>query len=693
MGITVGIDLGTTNSVVARVNQAGRPEVIFNDEGSPITPSVICFRDGEVVVGAEAKELQALGTYPVAAMFKRQMGDEDFIFAVDGHDYSATELSSILLSKLKTGAEATLGQPIEQAIITVPAYFRDPERKATIAAGEAAGLRVIQVINEPTAAAIAYGLGSAAEDERILVYDLGGGTFDVTLLESSSAGLRVLTSAGDHQLGGKDWDDRIIEFLATSFEEEFGVDPLEEAETVADLLVLTERAKKQLTDLSKTRLTISHQGNRGRYLLDRDTLERITNDLMERTISLTESALEDVGLTASQVGSVVLVGGSTRMPMVHKFVERYFGQPPKTGVNVDEAVALGAALMAEQQTRRAAKTSLMGLPGPTRVVDVTNHSLGMIAINGDQSAYLNSIIIPKNTQIPSELTRPYQHRTRQHGDNRLEVFMTQGESDSPGDVVYLGKYVIADVTWEQGGLTIIDVGYHYDVSGTVQVTGRASRTGQPLRVTVEPLPPDVPDRFLRPPQLNQVPEHLTAYLAFDLSGSMSGSPLSEAKKAAIGFLDNTDLTHCSLGIIGFSDQVKVKLAACQNARQIQAAIGGLTVGETGGCNGADPFDEVQSRLGGLEGRRIAVVLADGVWNDQRRAVKRAKACHAQGIDVIAIGFGGADRQFLRDIASSDEASFFTTLNGLVETFSTIAQEITQSGGGLTMLDEGRSSRR
>lgn len=683
MGEAVGIDLGTTNSAVAHVDAQGRVAVLPNCSGHAITPSVVCFRKGQVLVGQEAKELQAAGEPQVAAFFKRQMGVSNFVFYAEGRDHTAVELSTFVLKALKQDAEKALGRPVSHAVITVPAYFRNPQREATIEAGRRAGLEVLQIINEPTAAAIAYGMRNTDRSQTLLVYDLGGGTFDVTLLHLAPGEIRVLASEGDHELGGKDWDDRIIEFLASRFEAEFGCDPLEDMESCADLLVRAEEVKKRLSTAQSAPISLVHAGHRGRYDLDRATFERISADLMERTIGLTRKVLEDQGLTPAKVDGVLLVGGSTRMPMVHDFIERAFGRPPMTGVNVDEAVALGAALVAmERRNETAGGGPPFSLPGARRTVDVTNHSLGMIALNESRTAFLNSLILPKNAPIPCRETRPYQHRTRRAGANLLEVYMTQGESESPSEVSYLGKYVLHDVPYVDGGVAVIDVEYSYDASGTVQVSGKLKHTGQPLRLTVEPLPADVPARFLLPPEETAEAVHVTAYLAFDLSGSMSGEPLEEAKKAARGFLENTDLTHCSLGIIAFADSVDVKLEACQNGRKIERAIAELEIGETGYGNGAHPFDAVRRLLARADEPKFVITLADGVWSCQPEAILSAKACCGEGIQSIAIGFGGADREFLKAIASSDESSFFTSLGGLVETFTNIAQVLTQSQGGL-----------
>ncbi len=436
----------------------------------------------------------------------------------------------------------------------------------------------------------------------------------------------------------------------------------------------------------------------GATSLDRATFERITADLMERTIGLTRKVLEDQGITPAQVDGALLVGGSTRMPMVHDFLKRTFGKPPLQGVNVDEAVALGAALLAaERQKEVQGARSIFTLGGTSKTaktIDVTNHSLGMIALNENRSAFINSLILPKNTPIPCSEKRPYQHRTRRTGENLLEVFMTQGESESPADVAYLGKYVLHDIPPGELGLAVLDVEYTYDASGTVQVTGRVRPSGKVLRLTVEPLPPDVPARFLKKPEETVGAVHVTAYLAFDLSPSMGRdncTPLREAQKAARSFLHNTDLTHSSLGIIAFADSVRVKLEASQNARKIQRAIDQLTIGEVGHTNDAHPFDKVHSLLAKVEDPRFVITLADGVWAKpcQAAAIQSARACCKEGIQSIAIGFGEADRKFLQAIACSDEASFFTSLGGLVETFTNIAQVLTESQGG--SIASGRSS--
>jgi molecular chaperone DnaK len=505
MDITVGIDLGTTNSALAYVNVRGIPEIVPNDLGSPITPSVICIKDGEIIVGEEAKELQAIGEPDVAAFFKQQMGVKNFSFYAGGREFSAVDLSALVLEKLKRDAEMALGQSIKNAVITVPAYFKNPQREDTIAAGEKAGLNVLQIINEPTAAAIAYGIRQTPNDQTLVVYDLGGGTFDVTVLEIADGEIRIKTSDGDNELGGKDWDYRVIEFIAAEFEREYSVDPLEDAESLSDLLVRVEETKRQLSARESAVVSITHEGRQGRYELTRAHFEQLTADLMERTISLTRKALADAEIEPQAVDGVLLVGGSTRMPMVKDFIVRTFGKPPLSGVNVDEAVALGAAIKAsEWSAEQRESISTFAIGGALKSVDVTNHSLGMIAINSDASAYVNAIILPKNATLPCVESRPFKHRAK-----TLEVFLTQGETESPAEPVYLGKYVVTDIPPKT---EVLDIEYSYDISGTVQVAARVGATEQQLPVTVEPLPPDVPDRFIVPPEQSQLMGHITVYL-------------------------------------------------------------------------------------------------------------------------------------------------------------------------------------
>ncbi len=477
MAAFVGIDLGTTNSVVARRNAYGRPEVVANREGANITPSVIYFGVDPPAVGQEAKEWARLGDSEIASFFKPHMGSPLYQLEFHGKPYSAADLSALVLKRLKEDAEAAMGEEVDRAVITVPAYFDDAQRKATIAAGEAAGLRVLRIVNEPTAASLAYGLNRAGDaDETVLIYDLGGGTFDVTVARITPADVAVLATAGDHDLGGKNWDDRIATFLAEKFADETGFDPLDDPVALNEVLVRSEQAKWTLSERNAARVTLQLGAERKTFEVTRDEFEAMTAPLMDRTRRLTEEALGEAGLDWHRLDGVLLVGGSTRMPMVRTYVAKMAGKAPRTGVNVDEVVALGAAVQAAMEVGETIGDALpkftlgMGTSPPParRVIDVMSHSLGVVAVSADGSSYVNDVVIRRNLPIPAEDVRTYLHATHGGENAKLEVYLTQGESASPLDCTILGKYVFHGIaaTDAEGA---VDVGLSYDADGVVQV--------------------------------------------------------------------------------------------------------------------------------------------------------------------------------------------------------------------------------
>ncbi len=689
MGLSVGIDLGTTFSAVAVIDRAGRPVIVNNREGKPITPSVICFSGEEPLVGDEAKEMQALGKANIASFFKRSMGDSSFVLNFNQRNYTPTDLSAILLAKLKSDAEATLGEKITHAVITVPAYFNNFQREATIKAGEIAGLKVLRIINEPTAAALAYGLDRTTNDRTVLVYDLGGGTFDVTIVHISQQLITVVATDGDHQLGGKDWDDRIATYLGQHFSQDHGVDPLDDTQSFQDLLTRTESAKKQLSLRDKVNISIVHAGEKESYELTRIGFEEMTSDLMERTRILTQQVLHESRLQWRDIDGVLLVGGSTRMPMVHRFVESMSGKRPLTGVNVDEAVALGAAVQAHLDSTEINVTNTNAparftLAGQKQTRDVMSHSLGMVAENQDRSQYINSIIIAKNTPIPCAETRPYQVRTGKNIDNKVEVYMLQGENDSPLKCNILGKYVFSHITHTAQRYAVLDIQYQYDRNGVVSVSALQRETKMNLPLTIEPVPADISWLSQSPQDIQEIiTPHLSILIAVDLSGSMSGNPLQQAQAAAKKFVTQIDLSHASLGLIAFADKVQVTQNLCQNARDLNKGIERwsslMDSGDVGWGNDTDPFSQSLKILEKQEDPRFIIVLTDGVWSYQDIAIQRAKACHQEDIEIIAVGFGGADRQFLKAIATSDESALFTDLSQLTVSFSKIAQVLTEAG--------------
>lgn len=698
MTYVIGIDLGTTFSAVAYINKTGKPEIINNSEDKPITPSVIYFGEKEIIIGDEAKEMQALGENNVASFFKRSMGDLNFILSFHNKNYNPIDLSALILKKLKTDAEASLGVPISEAVITVPAYFSNFQRESTIKAGEIAGLKVLRIINEPTAAALAYGIKSTDKKQTLVVYDLGGGTFDISIVENSETLSEVKATAGDHELGGKDWDDRIAIYASQRFLEEFNKDPLEDSVSFNDLLVRCENAKKQLSTRESTKISITHGGEKGTYELTRKTFEEITRDLMERTQLLTEQTLKDINLTWKDIDGVLLVGGSTRMPMVWKYIEEISGKKPMQGVNVDESVALGAAIQANLDSQQN-KNPLFTLAGKKTTKDVISHSLGMVAINENRSKYINSILIPKNIPIPCSEVRPYQLRTMRGNKNQLEVYMLQGESDKPLECNILGKYVFSDIEHVPNKLSVMDIKYEYDLNGVVKVSATQKENNKNLPLNIESVPSDL--RWLDlPPEDNTLTTymHMSVFIAVDLSGSMSGEPLKRAQEAAKNkFIEKIDLTHTSVGLIGFADSIKVNQELCQNSKKLVKGVDvwteWMTLGSVGWGNSAEPFSTCYKLMKDLEDPRFLIVLTDGVWSDQSKAIREAKKCHAEGIEVIAMGFGSADLTFLKAVSSSDENAILTDLSSLSTAFSKIAQVLTETGGGIQTMEDGAKQKK
>jgi len=681
MARPVGIDLGTTYSALAICDEQGRPAIVRNREGQSITPSVVAFENGQFLVGDSAKELLAAGETNIALLFKRQMGNPDFKLELGGKTFTAIDLSALVLGKLKADAQDALGIPLSEAIITVPAYFDNARRQATVEAGRRAGLKVLRTVNEPTAAALAFGFGSKTQIQTVLVYDLGGGTFDVTLVRLAPDAIDVIGSEGDAELGGKDWDDRLIAYLAQEFESEFGCSPASDLAANNDLRARCEKAKYQLTSNQQTQVTVAYAGNRGSYTITRETFERLTQDLVDRCLNLAEQTLTDAKLAWTDLDGVVLVGGSTRMPMIGKSIEVRSGRSPLRNINPDEAVALGAAIQTWVDDAAARPTFALG-GTVKKVTDVTPHSLGMVAINHDRSRFINSIIIPKNRPIPRQESQPYTIYTHAHAPNITEIYMLQGEAERPLDCMILGRYVFSGIRPEAGGSTVIDIQYAYDISGIVKVSAMQRDTGQQLNLEILPLPDDL--SWLDQPPANRVTKmvpHLKVIMAFDVSGSMSGRPIKEARRAASGLISRLDLAHVSVGLIAFSDDARLKCDLCQNARQLESALQNIKVGETGGGNSSHPFTLAHGELQGDE-PRFLIVLTDGVWSDQPAAIKAAKHLQSCGVETIAIGFGGADSEFLRQIASSSENALFTDLSKLHESFCNIAQVMTQAHSGL-----------
>lgn len=723
--IKVGIDLGTTNSAVAAIGEDGRPFIVTNGDGNRITPSVVGVDGGEVVVGDNAKDLQSIGCLDVAAFFKRHMGDPNFRIELDGETFDAAGLSALLLRRLVDDAEARLGKRVASAVVTVPAYYRSAEREAVIRACREAGVPLQCLIAEPSAAAYAYGLSEEEPGKTLLVYDFGGGTFDVTVARVGTDEIRVLGCDGDHRLGGKDFDDALARLLMDLLCAHCGADPSEVELTCGEsaaLAVQAEQVKRQLSSRESVRVPMHVAGMRGTVEVRRVDFERSTMYLARKAMDVVDRLMRELGLFWPDIDAVVPVGGMTRMPMILEALESRFHQKPCGGTNPDEAVALGAAIRAnlpprcllggaaEQPELRidGATEPQLAIAGAKRLVDVTAHAMGMVAESPDRSRYVNSEIIPRNAVVPAAEARTYALRVPQ-GGGELEVYVLQGSFDRVLDNDVCGKYVVRGIEREPGGESLVEVEYRYNVNAIIEVEARQPGTGAALTVERVPVEADL-SRF------DGVPPELTVevsgaapdvYLVFDVSGSMSGEPLRKAKGAMRAFVDEFPAGGGRIGVIFFSDKTRVVQEPTRDYAAVRAAIDEAKADafDLGYGNESDPlgycYDEVLATGGvlaaragtaggllkgmarrakralGHEGDRCVclVVLTDGVWyhQDWSRASSRNLAKH--GVDIVAVGFGAADEGFLRDIATKDDYAALVGVNALQETFTKIGRAL------------------
>jgi molecular chaperone DnaK len=488
MGRAVGIDLGTTNSVVA-VLEGNEPRVIANAEGHRTTPSVVAFaKNSEVLVGDQAKRQAITNPDRTIRSVKRHMGS-DWSVEVDGKKYTAQEISARILMKLKRDAEAFLGEDVAEAVITVPAYFGDAQRQATKEAGQIAGLEVLRIVNEPTAASLAYGLDKQ-NDRQILVYDLGGGTFDVSVLEIGEGVFEVKATSGDTSLGGDDWDERVIEWLVKEFKNEQGVDLSKDPMAMTRLKEAAEKAKIELSSVSETEINLPFitATNEGPIhmlqSLSRSEFQHMTEDLVAKTRHPFEQALKDAGISVGDIDDVILVGGSTRMPAVQDLVRELAGKQPHQGVNPDEVVALGAAIQAG-----VLKGDVSGI----LLLDVTPLTLGVETEGG-----VFTKMIERNTTIPTRRSEKF--TTAADNQPEVEIHVLQGERAMAGDNKSLGRFKLPGIPPAPRGIPQIEVTFDIDANGIVSVSAKDLGTGKTQQVTITggtALAQDDIDRMIR----------------------------------------------------------------------------------------------------------------------------------------------------------------------------------------------------
>jgi molecular chaperone DnaK len=468
MSKVVGIDLGTTYSAIAVVNSHGKPEIIPNREGERITPSVVLF-DGEApLVGSMAKRSAVASPLNVVQFVKRQMGDPSWKFRTEqGSSHTAEEISAIILKRLKEDAESALGESIRDAVITVPAYFDDAQRKATQDAGRIAGLNVLRIINEPTAAALVYGIENNEKRQTILVYDLGGGTFDVTIMEVGADEIRVVATGGNRNLGGFDWDNEVMQFLNSEFQKIGGPDLFCDPTLEQDLRDKAEIAKKTLSSREKTTVYLSAGGKTASLPFNREQFDELTGSLLKRTATIMEAVLDDAKLAWPDIDKVLLVGGSTRMKAVSGLVERITGKKPSMELHPDEVVALGAALQGVQLAVRAGTSDLVEVESfpLVEISDVNSHSLGVIA-NNEHGREYNSIILQKNAPLPAEASDVF--ATVVDDQTQIRVRVTEGEDEDLAYVKIVGEATMPIPPHPKN--SPIEITFKYDLDGMLHGT-------------------------------------------------------------------------------------------------------------------------------------------------------------------------------------------------------------------------------
>ncbi len=697
----VGIDLGTTFSAISVTEESGLPKIIPVDEGEHILPSVIYFDGDSVLVGRDAERAAESGPEGMVSFIKREMGDPDWVMTIGERDYRPADLSAFILKRLKSEAEKQYGRPVEGAVVTVPAYFAAAERQDTWEAASIAGLEILGLINEPTAAAIAHGIKHAGAVENILVYDLGGGTFDVTLLRSGAGEIQVLATDGEDRLGGVDWDDELVNLIAERFADETGEDPRED---VLSLHVLRRRcrdAKHQLSVRKKVSVQVHHGGKAFKSDLTREEFEVTTRPLLEQTEAKVRGVLAAGQIPPDQVSRVLLVGGSTRMPQVHDMINQHFPSALRGDVQPDEAVALGAAIHAANlhglpvgQVATGLVVQESEMTGLT-ITDVLSHSLGMEVLD-ESGRRKNSILLAKNGHLPAETTRD-NYTTSYDNQIDLDITMLEGESIDPDECNVLGYYTFSGIPPRPAGQSALAITFKYDRSGMLEVMASDVKSGIQLVNRVSR--GDAPSRKVAV-AWGQGP--WSVFLLVDCSRSMKNK-MKDACAAATDFVDIVlgtgagadrenqdedasavrgmqgdfgDTSQNAVGLVTFGLGVgfRLEVPLTQDDAWLKKKISKLKA--RGQTFLGDAIGVAGQELEDLPYDRGIIIVTDGAPNNPEKTRRNADLCKKKNIRIVTIGIGDeVNEELLDQISTAGDVHHLEDSTGLVNLFQNLAVEL------------------
>lgn len=632
MEIRIGIDLGSCYSSIAYIDPKTEELLLVpNMEGNLKTPTIsVDLGKGNYLFGQEAL---------------------DKIMAGEGE---VVTTPARYLEYLLENARQMLKQEISSAVITVPSFYTDGERRALKEMLSQAGVDVLGMINETTAVTLSYSYRHLKMQKRLLIYKLGGGYFEAAVADIEQTNVKILGSTGSREIGGREWDEALLTYLQERFYRQFKVDFTEDRWENMKARWMTEQVKIRLSQVSEAEASISYKGNAGNYMVTRNLLSQLIETVQEMTISMVRELLSSLNITPSQIDGILFSGGSTKMPSLRQYIERNLSCKDCFGGNPDYDAVYGAAIKAYYSQKESSASP------QERIHEVATSSLGMISVSLDGGWYVNSILIHKNTRIPVSKTRTFRLDVPETG-TKMAVYLLQGEAATPKECQVAGKYVIEGISYVEGGKTLIEITYSYDEDGIIHISGRQRETGNTLSIHSEPLPEDM-DWVHKKPELNDYDlEEVILYLCMDLSGSMAGIPFMEARKALKELVRELDLTCTKVAILGFADQSYLLLEPTNNLEEIYQALQRMRISgrRFGYGNGTSPFAYLYERYCQSRNEKekvVMMVLSDGLWPDKDRAKEVADSCKEKGILIDTRAFGHADTVYLSGLSSGEDVS-------------------------------------